>query len=226
MQIQQAAKAGNWDLITAKERSRKENWDLGIQKLAFLGLADNANVIGLLNQSSVTVDTATITQPISTMSPPDLKQFCFTVLNVYRSNAQRTAWPDRFVIPESDFLGLGAQASADFPIKSTLAVLEETFAVLTGNKGFKILPLAYADAQYGNPGETNQIYTLYRSNEDDMRLNIPVDYTNTLANSVDNFSFQNVAYGQFTGIQLYRPLTQIYFKFPAVNANLPIAPAA
>jgi hypothetical protein len=44
-------------------------------------------------------------------------------------------------------------------------------------------------------------------------MDIPVDYTNTLANSLDNFNFQNVGYGQFTGVQTYRPLELLYFSY-------------
>ena len=42
---------------------------------------------------------------------------------------------------------------------------------------------------------------------------LQVDYTNTLANSLDNFNFQNVGYGQFSGVQAYRPLELLYFQF-------------
>ena len=158
IQLQQALKAGNWDLIAAKERARKTNYDLGIQKMAFLGL---------------------------------------------------TSRPSKFVIPEPDFLGLVGIASTEFPLKSMLQVLEECMQVATRNKNFKIEPLVYGDMNYNNLGYN--VYALYNENVDTMRLNIPVDYTNTLANSIDNFTFQNAAYAQFTGLQMYRPLELMYF---------------
>lgn len=210
-ELQLATKSGDWDLITSKEVSRKRNWDLGIQKVAFLGLAGDANVLGLYTQSGVTVDTTTLTQAISSLSTAALKDFCAAILNVYRSNANRTAWPTHFIIPESDYLGLAAPASADFPIKSVLQQLEETFAVMTKKPGFKILPSAYGDKAYS--GQTYQQYVLLNYDESSLRMDIPVDYTNTLASTMDNFSFQSVGYGQFTGVLAYRPLEMYYLRF-------------
>lgn len=210
IELQQASKSGNWDLVTSKEESRKKNWDLGIQKIAFLGSSTVPGVLGLFSQSGVTVDTTTLPQSISSLSTVDLKAFCAAVLNVYRSNCNRTAWPTHFVIPESDYLGLAAPASADFPIKSTLQVLEEAFSVLT-KKPFKILPCAYGDT--GFSGQSYQQYALLNYDEKSLRMDIPVDYTNTLANSLDNFSFQNAGYGQYTGVLAYRPLELYYFRY-------------
>jgi hypothetical protein len=209
--LELAAKAGNWDLVTAKERSRKKNWDLGIQKVAFLGLAGDTAVQGLLNQTGVTNNTAFLTIPISTMTPAQLKTFTAGLLDKYRANCNRTAWPTHFIIPESDYLGLASPASSDFPIRSTLDLLEETLKVMCKNPNFKVLPLAYADTAYNSLGVTR--YTLLNYEEESVRMDIPVDYTNTLANSLDNFSFQNVGYGQFTGVLAYRPAEMLYFSY-------------
>lgn len=209
--LQLAAKSGNWDIVTAKERARKKNWDLGVQKVAFLGLQGDSSVLGLLNQAGVTANLAVITQSISSMTPAQLKVFCATVLEAYRANANRTCWPTHFIIPESDYLGLASPASSDFPIRSTLSLLEETFQIMTKNKSFKILPLAYADAAYS--GFAYQEYVLLNYDEESLRMDIPVDYSNTLANSTDNFNFQNVGYGQFTGVLAYRPAEMLYFRY-------------
>jgi len=209
--LELAAKSGNWDLVTAKERARKRNWDLGIQRVAFLGARGDSACLGLLNQVGITTDTTTITSPISGLSPADLKTFTNAVLNVYRANNNRTAWPTHFIIPESDYLGLAGPASATYPIRSVLSLLEETFQIMTKNKNFKIYPLAYADNAYN--GGLGQRYILLNYDEESIRMDVPVDYTNTLANSIDNFSFQNVGYGQFTGVQAYRPLELYYFRY-------------
>ena len=210
-----AAKSGNWDLVAAKEKSRKRNWDLGIQRIAFLGARGNnaagGSCLGLLNQSGITVDNATIQQPISAMSPADLKQFVSTVIEKYRSNCARTAWPTHFIIPESDYNGLTGQASAQFPVISTLELLEKAFKVSTRNASFKILPLAYGDNAYSGLGY--QSYVMLRYDDESLRMDIPLDYTTTLANSLDNFSFQNAGYGQFTGVLAYRPLEMMYFQY-------------
>jgi hypothetical protein len=141
--LELAAKSGNWDLVTSKEKARKRNWDLGVQRVAFLGArgqnASGGTCLGLLNQAGVTNNTTVITKAISTMTTAELKTFCATVVNTYRANCNRTAWPTHFIIPESDYNGLASQASPDFPIKSTLQLLEEMFQVITRNKAFQNL---------------------------------------------------------------------------------------
>ncbi len=214
-QLEEAAKSGNWDLVTGLEESRKKNWDLGIQKIAFLGMQGDANVLGLLNQPSATVDTATLTAPISSLSTAQLKNFVASMINVYRANCNRSAWPTHFAIPESDYLGLVGQASADFPIKSTLELLQQAFnAALKdkiGGKEFQIKACAYGDEAYS--GQIYRQYALYNYDEKSIRMNVPVPYTNTLANSLDNFNFQNVGYGQFTGVTVMRPDELYYFQY-------------
>lgn len=213
--LELAAKSGNWDVVTAKEKSRKRNWDLGIQKIAFLGMQGQngvgGNCLGLLNQGGITTNTTVITKAISSMTTAELKTFTAQVVEAYRSNCQRTAWPTHFIIPESDYNGLASQASPDFPIKSTLQLLEESFQIITRKPDFKILPLAYGDNAYSALGY--QIYVLLNYDEESLRMDIPLQYTNTLANSIDNFSFQNVGYGQTTGVLAYRPLELLYFKY-------------
>ncbi len=218
--LEQAAKSGNWDIVSSKEKARKRNWDLGIQKVAFLGLqgqnAAGGACLGLLNQAGITTNTTIITKAISSMTPDELKTFQAAIVNAYRSNCNRTAWPTHFIIPESDYLGLASQASAEFPIKSTLQLLEEAFKTITKNSAFKILPLSYADSAYHTDVTAlvgKQVYTLLNYDEESIRMDIPLDYTNTLANSIDNFSFQNAGYGQFTGVLSYRPLELMYFTF-------------
>lgn len=217
MDLELAAKSGNWDIVTAKEISRKRNWDLGIQRVAFLGARGNNGVggscVGLLNQSGIAVNTTVIPKSLKSMSPTELSLFQQSVIEAYRSNNNRTAWPSIFVIPESDYNGLAAQAAPEFPVVSKLKLLEDAFKVITRNPSFKILPLAYADAAYS--GFAYQQYVLLNYDEESIRVNVPVPYTNTLANSLDNFSFQNVGYGQFTGVTTLRPLEVMYFQYTA-----------
>lgn len=219
-ELEEAAKSGNWDVVASKEKSRKKNWDLGVQRLAFLGAKGlngaSGACLGLLNQSGVTNNTSVITQPLNAMSPTDLSQFQGAVIEAYRNNCARTAWPTHFIIPESDYNGLANQASPQFPIKSRLALLEESFQTITRNKNFKILPLAYGDAAYHGDVAAiagKQVYVLLNYDEESLRMDLPLDYTNTLANSLDNFAFQNAGYGQFTGVLAYRPLELMYFTY-------------
>jgi hypothetical protein len=220
MELQVAAKAGNWDLVTAKEKARKKNWDLGIQRVAFLGArgsnATGGDCLGLLNQAGITNNTTVITKAISSMSTAELKAFQFAILEAYRANCERTAWPTHLIIPETDYNGMTSQSSPDFPIKSVLEVLEEALKASTRNKNFKILPLAYGDAAYHADIATlagKQVYVLLNYEEESLRMDIPVDYTTTVPNSLDNFNLQNVGYGQFTGVLAYRPKEMMYFTY-------------
>lgn len=215
--LEYAAKSGNWDLVSQKEKSRKINADLGLQRIAFLGAKGNNGVggscLGLLNQSGVTTNPTVITKPIKLMTPSELKTFQGALIETFRANCQRSAWPDRFVIPESDYNGLASQASPEFPVISTLKLLEDAFKLICRNPDFKILPLAYADAAYSQGVLSSQTYALYRSQEETLKIDLPLPYTTSLANSIDNFAFQNVGYLQYTGVLLLRPLELMYFTF-------------
>lgn len=218
MDLFQAAKAGNWDLVTAKERSRKRNWDLGIQRIAFLGAdgmnGPNGKCKGLLNQTNIEINSTLIGVPLKEMTPAQLKVFLAEIIGLYRAQNNYTAMPTHFIIPEDDYLGLASQSSPQFPLKSTLTLLLEAFQAVTRNAQFQILPLAYA--QIGRGMVDANRYTLLNYDEESVRMDIPVDYTATLANSLDNFNFQNAAYGQFTGVGVYRPLELMYFDHTPV----------
>lgn len=219
--LQLAAMSGNWDLVTAKEKTRKRNWDLGIQRVAFLGArgqnAPGGQALGLLNQAGITFNNTLITAPLNSLNTTQLSTFQQLVIAKYRINCAYTAFPTHFIIPESDYNGLAAQASPTYPIKSMLQLLEEGFQTICRNKNFKILPLAYCDvANAGGglvAGAATAQYVLLNYDEESIRMDIPLDYTNTLANSLDNFMFQNAGYGQFTGVLAYRPLELFYMGY-------------
>jgi hypothetical protein len=42
-------------------------------------------------------------------------------------------------------------------------------------------------------------------------MDIPVDITVTQPNTLNNFQFQDAAYGQYTGVAAYKPLEVLYF---------------
>lgn len=219
--LELAAKSGNWDLVAAKEKTRKRNWDLGIQRVAFLGArgqnGSNGSCLGLLNQATGQFDTGLITKKLSSMSTTELSTFQQTAVASYRKNCNYTAYPTHLIIPESDYNGLAAQASPSFPMKTILELLEEGFQIICRNKNFKILPLAYADAANAGGALPSQaataMYVFLNYDEESIRMDVPLQYTNTLANSVDNFMFQNVGYGQFTGVLAYRPAELYYAGF-------------
>lgn len=208
-EVQQAAKTGNWDLITEKEKARKTNWDLGIQKAAFLGVP-SVGAKGLLNQDGITSDLTTVTKPIKAMSASEYQAFVGSIYAAYREHCDYTAEPDVFIIPESDYNGLAAAVDPNFPIKTKLEYLKEAFRLIVGHE-VEIKKLAYADM--AKSGLAVQRYVLLHKDADSLAMNIPVDYTATMANSINGFHWENAAYGQFTGVKVFRPKEVLYFDF-------------
>lgn len=215
MDLQIAARSGNWDIVTSKEKSRKRNWDLGIQEVAFWGLADDADVKGLLTLSGVTSNTALITKKISSMTAAEFQALLAGLFDAYRVNCSRTARPTHFIMPETDYNGLATSVDETYPLKSRLDRLYEGLRLMTQNPNFKILPCAYADkATNANVSGLNKNrYVMLNYDDDSIRMDIPVDYTNTMQNTINGFQFQNVGYGQFTGVQLYRAPEVLYFDW-------------
>lgn len=210
-----ASQSGNWDLVTSKERSRKKNWDLGIQETAFVGLNDVANVEGLLTQSNVTANTSVITKYIKDMTAAELNAFLAALISSYRSNAKNTTYPNIFVVPEVDYTGLASFPDATYPLKTKLEVLEDALKRICRNPNFKVLPCAYAD-QANNAGITGlnkNRYALYNYDQDSGRMELPVDYTNTLQNTINGAQFQNAGYGQFTGFKAFREREFLYYDW-------------
>lgn len=206
-ELEQAAKANNlFSLIEAREIARAKSWQLGLQKVAFLGVGSEK---GLLNLSSVSADTANLTKRLYAMSAAELNTFAGVVYGLYRANCNYTAKPSKFIIPEADYNGLANFPDATYPLKTRLELLQSMFAVLTGNSGFKIMPCAYCDK--ANFDGTNNRYVLTVDDPTSLKMDIPIDYTVTQAGSEDGFSWVNTAYGQFTGVVALRPKETYYF---------------
>lgn len=221
IEIEQALYANNWDAIAAKERSRKKNWDLGLQALTFLGMKSNlTDFPGLLTSTEINSNTQLIQQPISTMNAATFNTFVASLINAYFQNSNKTAMPDTLLMPYSDFLGLQTMVpnvigsgEGNFPV-TKLDFLLRAFKGASRNQNFRILPLAYCDYDSNTPwGIDKQLYLLYRMDIDSVRMNLPVDYTVTQANTINGFQFQGAAYGQFTGVHFYRPLEALEFSY-------------
>lgn len=215
IELGKASKSGNWSLVEAKERSRFKNWQLGIQSIAFLGSKQLSTTKGLLTQSDVASNTTTIPDFIKDMSTSEFETLVANVLSDYFTNSNNTAMPTHFVIPTSDFLGLGAPTSATYWGGTKMDWLITTFRTITGNPNFKILPLAYAQKALNldvlGAGSGLNRYTLYRYDDESLRMDIPIDYTTTITDTINGFDYQSTAYGQFTGAKAYRPKEMLYF---------------
>lgn len=210
IQIEQAAK-GNVDIVTKLEEARKKSWDLGIQRIAFLGSKSKSTIKGLYNGESVTANTTFIAEPISEMSSAEFQLLVAGMLKLYAANVNSTTLPNRLVLPQADFLGMAAAASSDYPVVDKLTYLENAFKRICGGD-FKILQTAYGNkAQMATAGVNAYRYMLYRDDAEALELNIPVAYTTTSFGTPNGFDFENVAMGQFSGVYFKRPQEAMYF---------------
>lgn len=217
MDLQHAQRSGSWDLITSKERARKKNYDLGIQRIAFLGHGSDAAVKGLLTQANVNSNTTVITKYIKDMNATEFQAFTRDLYGAFRSNAEFTSKATHFVIPELDYNGLATAVDETYPLKSRLERIRDGLRELTMNPNFQVLPCAYCD-QVNNAdvtGLNKNRYALYNYDADSQRMDLPLAYTSTLANTVNGFQYQNVAYSQYTGLLAYRPKEMLYFDWSA-----------
>ena len=217
--VNQSAFSGNWDIVEAKHRSRKKAWDLGIQGICFLGDADDTTYFpGLFSQSGVNSDTTTITKKISSMSYSEFDSFVQAILASFLSNCNQTAWPNTFVIPQDDYAGLAGAVSSQYPTVTKLEWLQNMFnAIVPGGK-VKIVPAAYGMAAYNKTvvatiGTGKARYVLYKKDIDTLFMEIPVDYQTTQVGTLNNFNFQDVAYGQYAGVTVLKPLEVLYFDY-------------
>ncbi len=214
-EIEQALQASNWDVIAAKHASRMKMWQLGIQASTFLG-TKSGNMEGLFVNTAVNINTGLITAPISGLSAAGFLTFVRTLISTYWTNSNSTKLPTHFVMPMIDYLGLMTLvpgSAGTFPVPM-LNYLDEAFKKLCG-PNFKILPNAYGDAAnalaLGAPNKNT--YALYRHDSEALRRDIPVDFTTTQPNSVNNWTFEDVAYAQLTGVGFYKPLETLLFQY-------------
>lgn len=207
-ELQEALQAGTlFGLVEAKELARKKEWDLGIQSVAFKGIGAET---GLLNNASAVTNTTAITKKINTMTAAEFNTFVGTIYEVYRANTSRTAKPTAFYMPESEWNGLINFPDSTFPLKTKLQLLEEAFKTITMNSAFKLLPCAYCD-KANSPDGTNNFYVMLNYDESSVKMDIPLQYQSLAAGTVNGFTFENVAYGQFTGVIAQRPKELMYF---------------
>lgn len=213
--VQQAFRATNFDIIEEMAKSRKRNWDLGIQETVFTGSRVNTAVTGLANNANVTVDTTTLTNFITALTDAQFQAFVGKVLEAFFANSNYTVMPNRFYIPTADYNGLGSAASTSYPSITRREYLEKVFRDTVEGYGvtdFKILPLAYLNKAKMNAivGRNYNRYILCNKDPDTFYAPIPVDFTMTQFGTADNFNFYNVAYGQYAGTVVLRPQEILY----------------
>lgn len=215
-EIERALASNNWDVVEAKYKALTKNWQLGIQKIGFLGKQSNLTLFpGLLSNTACTVNNSFIGGPLSLMSASDMDTFVAGLIGLYRTNSNETCFPNRFTVPMSDWTGLGVNVSiAGTPISQTkLEYLTKAFQGICG-KDFQILPTAYGNkvrnAGYWASGGTNR-YALYRNDRETLHMDIPIDLTIAAPATGNNFHWNGVGYGQYSGMIVYRVPEVMYF---------------
>jgi hypothetical protein len=216
--VNQALFTGTWDPIEAKQKSRKKDFDLGIQEIAFLGDPSDAyGFPGLLTSKMVNINASgRISQAISTFSTTQFSAFIAAVMGDYLTNCNYTAMPNIFTIPTDDWAGLAVPVSATFPVVSMLEYLQKAFAAIVPG-GVELKPLAYGVPANNkaaiNIGTGSHVYMLYKNDIDTLFQEIPVNYTITQVGTYNNFSFQDVAYCQYTGVTILKPLEVFEYTY-------------
>jgi hypothetical protein len=215
--VNQALFTGTWDPIEAKQKARKKDFDLGIQEIAFLGDETDASFPGLLTSKTVNINASgRISAAINSFSTTSFASFVANVLGDFQSNCNYTAFPNKFVIPTDDYVGLATPVSSSFPVISMLEYLQKAFnAIVPG--GVEILPCAYGIPANNkaaiNTGTGSHVYVLYKDDIDTLFMEIPVNYTVTQVGTYNNFNFQDAAYCQYTGVTIVKPLEVLYYTW-------------
>ena len=209
-ELRQAMQSGIWNLVTEKERARKRDYDLAVQKAVLLGDTDHK---GLLNQTEVPTDAAILPKKISAMTSTEFKTFLSTVFANFYKQSQMTALPDTLAIAPSDFLGLGVAVDEQYPVFTTmLKRLQDVFREMTGNPSAEIIPLAYCEPEFH---ENSYKYVLYRKDFDTLRVYQPYDYNVVQGASIDGMNYQNTAYARISDVFVNRPKEMLYMTFEA-----------
>lgn len=209
-EIREAQQTGRWSIVTEKERARKIDYDLSVQRSLLLG---DANHQGLLNQTSVTTNTTLLTKKISSMTASEFKAFLASWLSTFYTATERTALPDTLAIAPSDYLGLGVAVDEQYPVFTTMKKrLEDVFKEMTGNPNAEIVPLAYCEPEFNS---NYYKYVLYRKDFDTIRAYQPFDYNVVQGATVDGMNYQNTAWARLSDVFVNRPREMLYLSFAA-----------
>lgn len=209
-EIRQSQETGRWNIITEKERARKRDYDLSIQRGILLGDDEHK---GLLNQAEVTNNVTVLTKKLSTMTSVEFRTFLGSIFGDFYTQTGRTALPDTLAIAPSDFLGLGVAVDEQYPlVQSMLKRMEEVFKEVTGNANAKIIPLVYCEPEFHDGAYK---YVLYRRDFDTLRVYRPFDYNVVQGASIDGMNYQNTAYARISDLFVNRPAEMMYLSFNA-----------
>lgn len=197
--------------IEEQERARLKTWQLGIQKVVFLGTNDGLNY-GLLNQPDVTINTSLLPAAITSMTTDQLTNFAKTAIATYFANTNSTVFPNTWLMPTADYMALGVPVNPDFPIGTIREFLEKAFTASGAPGDFRILHTVY-----NNTAGTNGAgrHVLYNRDSDVLTMYIPKPYTPYPLYPTGALDMISDSEGQFTGVWVKRPAELLYLDVPA-----------
>lgn len=193
--------------IEELERARLKTFQLGLQKIAFLGTTDGLNE-GLLNLSGVTVNSTIMPANFANMSTAQLTNFATTAMSTYFALTNSTVFPNTMVIPTSDLAGLATYISSTYPVGETRKeFLERAFKAAGAPADFKILHTVYNQTAGSRGGAR---YVLYNRDADTLTMYLPKPYTPYPLYPVGSLDMISDAEAQFTGVWAKRPQEILY----------------
>ena len=193
--------------IEELERARLKTFQLGLQKIAFMGTTDGLNE-GLLNLSGVTVNSTIMPANFANMTTAQLTNFATTAMSTYFALTNSTVFPNTMVIPTSDLAGLATYISSTYPVGETRKeFLERAFKAAGAPADFKILHTVYNQTAGTNGGAR---YVLYNRDADTLTMYLPKPYTPYPLYPVGSLDMISDAEAQFTGVWAKRPQEILY----------------
>jgi hypothetical protein len=144
------------------------------------------------------------------------------MLEFYRTNCSRTAFPTHFVVPESDWLGLGQQIpvlSGGAAFLTRKQIIENSFKSVTGID-VQIMPTIYGMPDYNSSrglgsGSGLNRYVMYKYDKNVLKQDMAVPLMVTNPGTIDNFQFQCAGVSQHSGVAAFKPTQICYFDYAA-----------
>lgn len=206
------ANAVNFSYIEEQETARLKTYQLGVQKVTFLGTNDGLNT-GLLNNGDVTINTSLLPANIGSLSVAQLFNFATTAVSTFWANSNNTVFPNTLLIPTQQLGGLAVPVSQTYPFGQTKReLIERAFKEAGAPQDFKILHTAYNNTA-GTGG--TQRYVLYKRDPEVLKMYLPKPYTPYPLFPTGSLDLVSDAEAQFTGVWVKRPKEVLYIDVTA-----------
>lgn len=197
----------NFSYIEEQETARLKTYQLGIQKVTFLGTNDGLNT-GLLNNGDVTINTSLLSAAIGSLTVAQLFTFAATAVSTFWANSNDTSFPNTLLMPTQDLGGMATPVSQSYPVGETKRdLIERVFKAAGAPEDFKILHTAYNNTAGSNGTKR---YVLYNRDPEVLKMYLPKPYTPYPLFPTGALDTISDAEAQFTGVWVKRPKEVLY----------------